>query len=162
MSPRRIVLLIGDGPGRAADSVLSGESSDLRKLLADEPDARVDVLAYRLERAIDGASKRRDLGADSPAVDRLLRVAGIHALQRRLSGFPLGRLLNSMGPLDPRRVFWRAVRRDPAARRMLRDADILVAGDMAATTTAWRALRRRWVAAAVYDHRAAGLTDLSR
>jgi hypothetical protein len=75
----------------------------------------------------------------------------------RLARSPIGRLLNSLGPVDQGRLFRRAVRSDSEAMAMLRAADVAIAADLAGVATAWTAVRRGWVSEAYYDHRASAI-----
>ena len=77
----------------------------------------------------------------APALDRLLARAGAPGLQRVLQRYPAGRLLNSLGPLDQSRVFWRAVRESESAVSVLNSADVLLAVDLAGVRTAWKTRR---------------------
>lgn len=157
-----VVLLLGaDRPARLP---LEGERSRLDELLdGDAVEVRIiswgEVAADRATRAVHVADRPRGW------LDRLLVAIGAGRVHARLARSPIGRLLNSLGPVDQGRVFWRAVRRAPEALDVLREADVAIAGDAAAVKTAWLARRRGWVAAAYYDHRSAGLVargDLQR
>jgi hypothetical protein len=84
------------------------------------------------------------------AVDRMLGRIGADRLYAFFQKFPAGRLINSLGPLDQSRVFWRAVRKHENAMRSLRSADILLAVDLPAVRTAWQMRRRIRTADAYY------------
>lgn len=73
--------------------------------------------------------------------DRFLNWAMLRRIYNIFQKFPAGRLINSLGPLDQSRIFWRAVRADPAVRSALEHCDVLIAVDLAAVRTAWE-LRR--------------------
>lgn len=73
--------------------------------------------------------------------DRALKTLGVQRLYDVLQRFPAGRLVNSLGPLDPSRVFWRAIRADGGARAAIQSCEVLIAVDLAAVRTAWE-LRR--------------------
>ncbi|WP_169079689.1 hypothetical protein [Microcella alkalica] len=151
--PRHVVVLFGSKGSASPGSSLAAETSRLRSLLQEHP--RVTVITRGLERDFAGAD-HLDLAADAPsAVDRALVAVGAGRLHARLRSFPLGRLLNSLGPLDEGRVLWRAARRNGAVRAALKDADVVIAVDAAAVKTAWLARRRGWTPEAYYDHRAA-------
>lgn len=153
-----IVVVMGSVPSPAGMSGLSGEVSGLQQLLNSGDQVDVTVVSLGLGWDIAGLKQCVDLGSQRrPFVDRAFAVLGFYALRDRLSRFPIGRLLNSMGPVDQGRVFWRLVKRDPQAIAALKRADIAVAADLAAVKTSWVALRRGWVSGAQYDHRAAGL-----
>lgn len=153
-APRRVVVLFGSTGSASPGSSLAVENSRLRALLQEHP--HVTVVSQGLDRDFAGAD-HLDLAAEAPGpIDRALRAAGAGRLHGRLRAFPLGRLLNSLGPVDEGRVLWRAVRRSGAARTALRAADVVIAVDAAAVKTAWMARSRRWTPEAYYDHRAAG------
>jgi FAD/FMN-containing dehydrogenase len=156
---RRIVLLFGSGIDAERSTALASEDSQLAVILrsATEP-VDVSVISLGLSRMIAGTSEHLRLdGSGRSPTDRLLAAVGASAVKARFSAFPLGRLLNSLGPVDPGRIFWRTVRRNPDAMRLLRDADIAIAADLAATKTAWLAVHRGWVGDALYDHRSASV-----
>jgi hypothetical protein len=156
-----IAVIFGAAAGTGA--VLAGERSRLQDLLDAEPTAEVRLLAGGAVPEVSGVACRIDLGsATTPPLDRVLRALGGRALYRRFAAFPLGRLINSLGPMDPGRVFWRSVRRSPAARALLTGVDVGLAADLAAVKTAWIAHRRGWLRQAFYDHRAAGLGETFR
>lgn len=142
------VLLVLSGATTAPTASLGGDSL-LEQRLATEPDARVAVIRF-------AGPTGRVVGPSRAVLDRLLAALGAYALRDRLSRFPLGRLLNSLGPVDQGRVFWRAVRRDRDALTTLKSADAVYATDLAAAKTAWIAVHRGWVRSAVYDHAARG------
>ena len=91
-------------------------------------------------------------------IDTVYSAMGAKHLARWLAKFPIGRLMNSLGTLDQGRVFSRAVRRSPAAMRLLREADVLIATDVVSTKLAAAAVRRGWVAEAYYDPRSASFS----
>lgn len=155
--PTRIVVVAGSSSALGGATTLASENSRLQTLLdLADPDVRLDVLTNGASGLLPWVETRIDL-SDRPRspLDRVLTGLGAALLFRRLSRFPLGRLLNSMGPMDPGRVMWRAVRRDSAARATIRDADVLIAADAAGVKTGWIAMRRGWVDDAFYDHSAA-------
>lgn len=158
-APRVVAVLFGSGSDSTARAALDTELSLLERDL-QSADGRVElrVIARGMTSSPFDGADFIDVGSAPPGpVDRLLRALGGHRLRAALARVPVGRLLNSMGPLDPGRVFWRAVRRHPAARAALRGADAAYAADLAAVTTAWIAVRRGWVREARYDHRASAL-----
>lgn len=153
-APRRVVVLFGSAGSASPGSSLAAETSRLRALLQEHP--HVTVITWGLDREFAGAD-HLDLAAEARGpVDRALTAVGAVRLRDRLRAFPLGRLLNSLGPVDEGRVLWRAVLRSGEARAALRAADVVIAVDGAAVKTAWMARRRRWTPEAYYDHRAAG------
>lgn len=155
---RTIVVVMGAVPSRAGLSGLSGEASGLQQLLHESDDPNVIVLSLGLDWSVEGLSGQVELGKrPEPLADRVFRALGFYALRNKLSTFPIGRLINSMGPVDQGRVFWRRVRQNADAISALKNADVAVAADLAAVKTCWTSLRRRWVSEAFYDYRAAGL-----
>lgn len=79
--------------------------------------------------------------AHRPALDRVISGTGAASLHGMLQKFPLGRLLNSLGPLDQSRIFWRAVREHEGAMTALQSADVLLAVDLPAVRAAWKTRR---------------------
>lgn len=129
----------------------STEGALLTARLAAHPDAIVQVIGFAAHPAAGIV-----VGPSSALLDRMLARIGAPALRDRLARTPLGRLLNSLGPLDQGRVFWRAIRRHPEGLRALREADAVYAVDLSAVKAGWIAVHRRWVAEAYYDHAGAG------
>lgn len=159
MATTTIVLLFGSPVDAGRVSVLSSESSRLHTIIDEASGAvNIDLISFGPEKVVAGLRNVIHLKgkAESP-IDASLRVLGAFALRRKFATFPLGRLLNSMGPVDPGRVFWRAVRRDSAAMEMIRCADVAIAADLPAAKTAWIALRKGFVDVAHYDPRSASL-----
>lgn len=156
---RRVVLLFGSGNDGAESSALASESSRLASLLesATGP-VEVSVVSLGLSRAIAGTTEHIRLDESGRSVtDRLLTAVGAFALKARLAAFPLGRLVNSLGPVDPSRVFWRTVRRHPQAMSLVTSANVVIATDLAATKAAWLAVHRGWVDNAYFDTRSAAV-----
>lgn len=156
---QRIVLLFGPGPEAETSTALALESSQLVSLLKGaSPAVDVGVISLGLSRTIPGTSGHIRLdGPVSSFTDRALKAVGAYALNKQFATFPIGRLLNSLGPVDPNRVFWRAVKRHPEAMRLLKSANIAVATDLAATKTAWLAVHCGWVDDAFYDRHCASV-----
>jgi len=156
---QRIVLLFGSGLDAERSGALASEASQLASLVKDAiGSVDVSVISLGLSRPIAGTSEHIRLDESRRSfTDRFLTSVGAFSLRTRFATFPIGRLLNSLGPVDPSRVFWRAVRRHPEARRLLERADIAIATDLAATKTAWLAAQRGWVEEALYDHRSASV-----
>lgn len=156
---KKVLLLLGGIPNSSAGATLTGENSYLKTLL-EEDAGNVDltVLSFGFTREAQGLNRSiRIDSANSPALDRLLTASGAGTLYARLATFPIGRLINSVGPLDQGRVFWRHLRRDSQALDTLKRADVIVAADLAAVKTAWIASKRGWCSHAEYDTRAYGL-----
>lgn len=163
-TPRSIVLLVGVGGSQSGLTALPAEGSLLTTLLADaDYVTSVSVVFGGTGRTIVGLENSRVVPTPAPAlIDRVLGTIGGFALRRRLAMFPLGRLINSLGPLDAGRVFWRSVRRDREALDLIRGADVAIAGDAAAIKTAWLAVRRGLVADAYVDYRAGSIDSVAR
>ncbi len=91
------------------------------------------------------------LAASDPGpIDRILRRIGMPRIDAVLRRTPPGRLILSLGPSDPSRVFWRAVQADPQAMALLAGADVVLAVDLPGVRTAWNALRAQLVEHAYY------------
>lgn len=86
--------------------------------------------------------KRKIQPENPPLTDRLISALRLDFLDRVLRRTSLGRLLISLGPTDPSRVVWRAVRADGEAMRLLSSADIVLAADLAAVRAAWHLAQR--------------------
>lgn len=156
---QRIVVLFGSGTVGGSLGTLAAESSRLASLLRNtsEP-VDVSVISLGLSRTITGVSEHIRLDdSGRSAADRILSGLGAFALRSRFATFPLGRLLNSLGPVDQGRVFWRTLRRHPEAMRLLKSVDVAIATDLVAMKTAWLAVHRGWVDDAYYDHRSASV-----
>lgn len=156
-----IVVLFGTDTDAGQATGLSGERSKLESLAASEDvPISVSIVSFGLARSIDGIETHVDLSREQPGpVDRLLTVIGAFALRSKFSTISIGRLLNTLGPVDAGRVFWRAVRRNKDALRVIKHADVTIAADMPGVKTAWIALHRGWVDEAYYDHRSASLGE---
>ncbi|EPR76620.1 hypothetical protein ADILRU_1105 [Leifsonia rubra CMS 76R] len=156
---KNVLLLIGGVPNSSAGATLSGETSYLEALLNDHV-GDIELSVASLGFARDVAVVSRNIVLDRSRLsltDRVLHASGARSIYARLATFPLGRLINSIGPLDQGRVFWRHVRRDSSALEALKNADVVVAADLAAVKTAWIAAKRGWCTHAEYDTRAYGL-----
>jgi len=159
MITQRIVLLFGSGSDAETSAALASESSQLAVLLqgATGP-VEVSVISLGLSRKIAGTAEHIRLDdSRSGLADRLLTAVGAFALRRWLATFPLGRLLNSLGPVDPGRVFSRAARRHPEAMQLLHSANVAIATDVPSTKLGWLAVHRGWVDDAFFDHRSASV-----
>jgi hypothetical protein len=156
---QRIVLLFGSGITAERSAALASEVSRLTTLLrAAKKPVSVSAISLGLSRSIAGASEHISLDESGPSRgDRLLTAVGAFKLKEVFATFPLGRLLNSFGPVDQSRVFWRAVKLNPDAMRLLKSVNVAIATDLPATKTAWLAVHRGWVDDAFYDHRSASV-----
>jgi len=156
---QRVVLLFGSGSDSENSVALASESSRLVSLL-EEATGPIDVrvISLGLSRLIAGTSEHVRLDESGRSrTDNLLTAVGAFALRKRLAAFPIGRLLNSIGPVDQGRVFSRTVRRNSDAMRLLRSADVVIAADLIATKVAWLAVHRGWVDNAYFDRRSASV-----
>lgn len=140
--PLRVVAIVGSStdPDQLLRTALGGSSlaEELKK--ASRRDVTVELLSWSPSLdlphgVVVGSAVNR------PAVDRVLLRAGTPRLHSLLQRFSVGRLLNSLGPLDQSRIFWRAVREHEGALSALRSADVLLAVDLAAVRTAWKTKR---------------------
>lgn len=150
-----IVLVFGSRGDASSTSSLNEEASQLRDSLTGA--TSVTVISFGRKADLHGAARLVLDASTTGRTDKLLARLGGVALRTKLDRTPLGRLMNSLGPLDEGRVFWRAVRRDRRAIDALRSADVVIAGDAAGIKTAWLSLRKRWAAQSRYDHRAAAI-----
>jgi len=120
-------------------------------------DVEVDLITWDAPpRAVMGVRTLVALaGERRTPIDRVFEVVGVTALRDRLAGFPAGRLLNSMGPADAARAFWRGIRASSTARALTGSDVLVVAGDLPATRAAWHLLRSGRAAQALWGLRAA-------
>jgi len=155
----KILVLIGGIPNSSSGGTLTGENSYLKNILDEHVEPiELNIISFGFDRAVDQLHHNITVAsARVPAADKFLSAIGGRALYARLATFPIGRLINSMGPLDQGRVFWRYVRRNAAAYSALKSADVIVAADLAAVKTAWLAHKRGWCSHAEYDTRAQGI-----
>ena len=155
----QIVLLFGTGIDTENSTALAAQSSQLVRFLNDASGpVDVSVISLELSRTIAGTSEHIRLDdTDHGFTDRLLTAVGAFALSKAFTTFPIGRLLNSLGPVAQGRVFWRSVKRNPEAMHLLRSADVVIATDLPTTKAAWLAVHRGWVANAHYDHLSASV-----
>lgn len=93
------------------------------------------------------AEKSGALASESSELTSLLKSATA----------PVAVSVTSPGPVDPRRVFGRTVKRHPEALRLLISADVVVATDLSATKTAWLPVHRGRVGEGIDDHRSASV-----
>ena len=91
----------------------------------------------------------------TPLLDRILAKLPLGRPESMLRASPMGRLLLSLGPTDPSRAYWRAVRADPQAMALLSSADVLLAADLPAVRTAWHFLHSAKVPSAYFGLQAA-------
>jgi len=152
-----IVVLFGAMANFEGSATLDTEASHLASVLAAASSPpTLTAISLGLTQSIRTASHhlRLDDVAPSP-VDRALASLGAVSLHDWAARFPIGRLCNSLGPADQGRVFWRTLRRSPAAVRALQAADLVIATDLATAKTGWIAVHRGWARSAVYDPRSA-------
>lgn len=151
--PMRVVIVIGSpaSPERLFRSGF-GESSP-RDALSRACRRDVDVSLLSLIPASEGqgiTSAHALAPSRTPLIDRLLSTRFPQLLVGALGKSSVGRLLLSLGPADPSRVFWRSVRSDREAMAMLSSADVLLAADLPAVRTAWHLLHEGKVPEAYY------------
>ncbi len=156
----KVVLLFGSGKSSDEPHALSSESSLLSRLIEEASgDIDISVISMVLPRQVSESIALIRLDESNRSLmDKFLAASGLFALRERLASFPLGRLLNSLGPVDRGRVFWRSVRRSPEALSALKSATAVIAADPAAVKTAWIALHRGWADQAFYDRRSASVS----
>jgi hypothetical protein len=155
----KLVLLVGAEGDAPAGGVLGSESTPLAKLLGESAGAiELKVVSFGTSRVFAKAAVHLRLDQhDRSLTDRLLTALGAFALRERLANFPIGRLLESIGPIARSRVFWRTLKRNPEAIGLLRTSDVAIATDLETTKAAWIAVHRGWVDDAYYDHRAVAI-----
>lgn len=88
-----------------------------------------------------------------PLTDRVLASLGAAKLRAALTATPIGRLINSLSPTDPSRVFARAYRHTPVTTPP--EFDLVIALDVAAIRTAWFFAKRNRATTAVFGDAAA-------
>lgn len=156
--PLNVVIIVGSRsvPEQLFRSALGELSPQAALRGASGRDINVSLLSQL------PASETEDLSAvhvvspsRAPFIDRFLARLPLAPVEILLRKSPLGRLLMSLGPTDPSRVFWRAVRADPAALAMLSAADIVLAADLPAVRTAWQVLHAGRVPQAYFGLQAA-------
>lgn len=141
-STLQVVAIIGSrtDPDQLLRSALGGASLEEELAKASERDVVVRLVSWLpskdIPRGIVVGSAEK-----TPTLDRVLARIGAPRLHRILQAYPAGRLLNSLGPLDPSRVLWRAVRESEDAVSLLKSADVLLAVDLAGVRTAWKTRR---------------------
>lgn len=151
--PLNVVLIVGapTAPDELIRSALGGSTPKSVLSRAADRDVAVSLLSMATPTALEGFDSFHVASpANTPVTDRVAEKLSLDRLSTVLKASPLGRLLLSLGPTDPSRVFWRAVRADPKALAMLRSADVLLAGDLPAVRTAWHLLRSKQVPAAFF------------
>jgi hypothetical protein len=137
----RVLVLLASTADPAAAIAASLSGRDLAE--AFPGDTITLVSATTPPGDLDGVAEIVALDRQAPPRgERILTVLGLRSLHRRLSRFPAGRLLNTLGPADTSRSFWRAMRADEQAMTAAASADIVVAGDLASTRAAWMLWRR--------------------
>lgn len=156
--PLNVILIVGapTAPEELIRSALGGSTPKSALSRAAGRDVAVSLLSLATPTALDGfASSHVVSPAKTPVTDRIIAMLSLDRVATALKASPPGRLLLSLGPTDPSRIFWRAVRADPDAMAMLRSADVLLAGDLPAVRTAWHLLRSKQVPAAFFGLQAA-------
>jgi hypothetical protein len=151
--PLHVVIVAGSHsePEQLFRSALGELSPQAALSQASGREVRVSLMSRR------AASEPQDLAAShvvspvrTPLLDRLFMRLHLNRAEDLLRKLPLGRLLISLGPTDPSRVFWRAVRADPAALALLSAADVVLAADLPAVRTAWHLLHSGKVPSAYF------------
>lgn len=137
-SSLRVVAVIGSptDPDQLLRSAVGGDSLQEELAKASGRDVILQLVSWSPSEKFPQGVVVGPTAGTLP-LDRVLSRVGAVRLQSALQKYPAGRLLNSLGPLDQSRVFWRAVREREDAMSALRSADVLVAVDLAAVRTAW-------------------------
>jgi hypothetical protein len=154
-----VLLLFAATKDPAAAVSAAFGSEDIRQVFgaALGTEAEVDLATWDTPpRAIAGIRTSVALADEARApVDRAFELVGVRALHDSLAGFPAGRLLNSMGPADAARLFWRGLRASSAAGALTGPDVVIVAGDLPSTRAAWHLLHAGRAARAFWGLRAA-------
>lgn len=147
----RVVAIIGSStdPDQVLRAALGGASLAKELEEASHRDVTVELVSWAPSEEMPqgivvGSAPER------PTLDRLLSRTGAARVHRALQKLSVGRLINSLGPLDQSRIFWRAVRENNDAMSALQSADVLLAVDLAAVRTAWQVRRRNSAIEAYY------------
>lgn len=156
--PLKVVVLIGSRsvPEQLFRSAFGEVSPKAALGRASGQEVTVSLLSWLPSAAdLDMSSSHVVTPPRTPFLDRVLASLHFERLESLLRTSPLGRLLLSLGPMDPSRVYWRSVRADPSAVEMLASADVLLAADLPAVRTAWHFLRAGKVPSAYFGLQAA-------
>lgn len=158
--PLHVVIIVGSHsvPDQVFRSALGEVSPGAALSLAAGRDVTVSLLSQipaSEELQLELSSAHLLSPVRAPFYDRLLAKLPLAPLEKMLQSSPPGRLLLSLGPTDPSRVLWRAVRADPVALALLSSADILLAADLPAVRTAWHFLHTGKVRSAYFGLQAA-------
>lgn len=156
--PLHVVIVVGSQsePEQLFRSALGQHSPQAALSRASGREVTVSLLSQlRASGSQDLAASHVVSPSRTPFADRLIASLHLNRVDSLLRKSPLGRLLLSLGPTDPSRVFWRAVRADPAALAMLSTADVVLAADLPAVRTAWHVLHAGRVPEAYFGLQAA-------
>lgn len=160
-----IVVILCGSPGWSSALRAASSGRRLDELFSDATGDAVDVIVVSTQDEQDPPA-----GAQTIVVSAVGRTGGLDGILARvrltrvaevMGRTPVGRLLNSLGPLSPARIFRRQLRRDKAANAVLSRADVIIAADVAATAAAWAAAHRD-DATLAYLGVSAALSRLSR
>lgn len=141
--PLRVVIVVGSqtAPEQLFKSAFGDRPPADALSEAAGREVHVCLLSWLPASQTDGLKATRALHAAPPPVfDRFaarLRIDRLSTLLRRSAP---GRLVISLSPVDPSRVFWRSVRSDSEAMTLLGSADVVLAADLPAARTAWHML----------------------
>lgn len=142
--PMHVVVIVGGAIGaeQLFRSAFEDRSSATALSMAASRQVDVSLLCRGATAPIPGIATVRVVTPEKvPLIDRLTSRLHIAPLEEHLRRTPLGRLLLSLGPTDPSKVLWRAIRADPQSMALLSSADILIAADVVAVRTAWKLLQ---------------------
>lgn len=151
-TPLRIGVLVGSTtpPEQVIRSTLGAQSLESALEEWTRQPVEVTLISWLAPATLGGQRLRAVADLRPRLLDRVLQKLGAGSLYQFLNRTPPGRLLNSLGPLDQSRVFWRAIRSDSSSMEALEATDLLIAVDLPAVRTAWAVLRRGKVSGAFY------------
>lgn len=143
MKDLSIVVLVGTAtdPASLLRSISDGRALDEILAVPDRHTVVSVIAMWAPDEPIPGVAEILSL-EDEPQTRResILSATGVYALSRTLGKSRVGRVLASLSPTDPSRVFRRTVRANATATDLLATADVLIAADLPSVLTAWSAL----------------------
>lgn len=148
-SGQRIAILVATGV--RGSTALTSETSFAARAAMQNSDTEFCVVSTGVTSAPQAGIHVALDDAPPSSIDRALRACGVTALAGKLAATPWGRLLNSLGPADRGRVWWRTVRSTAQARDVLRNVDVVIATDIESVKAARHLARRGWAKRALYD-----------
>lgn len=135
----KVVALVGSAtdPDQILRSALADEALSDALATASGRQIELKLVSWLPSSDIALSVAVGEAGGRRSAMDRLFSLKPPLRFHSALQKFPAGRLINSLGPLDQSRIFWRTVRKNELASSALSTADVLLAVDLPAVRTAW-------------------------